>query len=93
MATLTLSQTEARIAELEAKLANKAKVSFKVSPAGAISIYGMGRFPVTLYVSQFNALAAAVPAISAWIKTNPSTDYSKHEKYAAKGVVSLALKD
>ena len=93
MATLTLSMAEARIAELEAKLANKAKVSFKVSPAGAISFYGLGRFPVTLYVSQFEALVAIVPAVQAWIKTNPTSDYSKHEKYAAKGVVSLALKD
>ncbi len=67
MTVLTLTQAEARIAELEAKLATRTKISFKVSDKGAISIYGMGRFPVTLYLSQFNALAAAIPAIQAWI--------------------------
>jgi hypothetical protein len=33
-------------------------LSWKVSEKGAISIYGMGRFPVTLYWSQFQKLAA-----------------------------------
>ena len=28
----------------------------KVSEKGALSIYGLGRFPVTLYVSQFDKL-------------------------------------
>jgi len=83
MPTLTLSQAETRIAELEAKLASRSKVSFKVSDKGAISIYGMGRFPVTLYLSQFKALAAAIPAIEVWIKTDPKS---------ASGV-ALAKKD
>lgn len=74
MTTLTLSQAEARIAELEAKLAVKSKISFKVSPKGAIAIYGLGRFPVTLYLSQFNALNATFPAIAAWIKTGPKNE-------------------
>lgn len=33
-----------------------AKVSFKVSEKGALSIYGLGRWPITLYKSQFDAL-------------------------------------
>jgi ABC-type Fe3+-hydroxamate transport system substrate-binding protein len=81
--TLTLSQAEARIAELEARLASKSKVSFKVSPKGAVAVYGLGRFPVTLYLSQFNALNAAMPAIAAWIKTNPKGEAG--QSLAVKG--------
>jgi hypothetical protein len=42
----------ARIAELEAQ--NKARTvgGLKVSEKGAISTYGIGKFPVTLYLSQ-----------------------------------------
>jgi hypothetical protein len=37
---------------------------------GAISIYGLGRFPITLYRSQMERLIKAVPQIEAFIKTN-----------------------
>jgi hypothetical protein len=43
--TLTPEQMAARIAELEGRL----KISFRVSEKGAVSVYGLGRFPVTLY--------------------------------------------
>lgn len=47
-------------ARLKAKAARQAsaRVRFKVSEKGAISIYGMGRFPITLYKSQLDALAS-----------------------------------
>src|SRR5437868_119553 len=50
-----LEQAAARIAALEAQLAlaNKPKaITMKVSEKGAISIYGLGRFPITLYRGQ-----------------------------------------
>jgi hypothetical protein len=31
-------------------------ISYKVSEKGALSVYGLGRFPVTLYVEQFERL-------------------------------------
>ncbi len=37
---------------------------------GAISIYGLGRFPVTLYRSQLEQFIAAVPQIKAFISAN-----------------------
>lgn len=49
----------ARIAELEAQVAKtpaKKALSLKVSQKGAVSLYGMGRFPVTLYKSQWEQL-------------------------------------
>jgi hypothetical protein len=49
------AQLDAMIAEnqaLKAKAAARAKITLKVSEKGAVSIYGVGRFPVTLYKSQ-----------------------------------------
>lgn len=37
-------------------LAVKQTISFKVSEKGAVSVYGMGRFPVTLYRGQWERL-------------------------------------
>ena len=32
------------------------KVTYKVSDKGAVSVYGLGRFPTTLYVEQWERL-------------------------------------
>src|SRR5258708_6137247 len=45
----------ARIAQLEAQVAAKGTLTFKVSEKGALSIYGMGRYPVSLIESNGNA--------------------------------------
>jgi len=37
---------------------------------GAISIYGLGRFPVTLYRSQWERLLGCKPQIEAFISAN-----------------------
>jgi hypothetical protein len=44
----------------------------KVSDKGALSIYGFGRFPVTLYKSQMLRLLAHGAEIVAFIKANES---------------------
>jgi len=44
---LTPQQMAARIAELEGRLAKGSSLSFKVSEKGGVSVYGLGRFPVT----------------------------------------------
>lgn len=59
--------------EENAKLkANKASAgsSIKVSTKGAVSVYGLGRFPVTLYSSQWEALLSKADDIKAFIQTN-----------------------
>lgn len=56
---------------LEAK-ANRPKGSIKVSPKGAISVYGLGKFPVTLYASQWEALFTKQDEIKAFITENLS---------------------
>ena len=53
-----MARLRAEIEALKAKAAHKATLSLKVSEKGAISIYGLGRFPVTLYRQQAQRLAA-----------------------------------
>jgi hypothetical protein len=69
-------QTElARLrAENEAlKQRRSSTVSIKVSEKGAVSVYGLGRFPVTLYQEQWRKLLASADDIKAFIEENQST--------------------
>jgi len=45
-------------------------VSMKVSEKGGVSIYGLGRFPVTLYQEQWLKLLDLADDIRAFIKEN-----------------------
>ncbi|HVN83940.1 MAG TPA: hypothetical protein VMW17_03750 [Candidatus Binatia bacterium] len=45
-------------------------LSFRVSEKGAVSVYGLGRFPVTLYQEQWDKLLAAADELRAFIETN-----------------------
>ena len=48
-------------------------VRMKVSEKGALSVYGMGRFPVTLYKEQWLKLLDMADDIRAFIAANDST--------------------
>ena len=69
---LTPEQMAARIAELEGRLAKGGSVTFKVSEKGAVSVYGLGRFPVTLYQEQWAKLFSNVDELKAFIEANRS---------------------
>jgi hypothetical protein len=45
-------------------------VGLKVSEKGGVSVYGLGRFPVTLYKEQWAKLLAMADEIRAFIKEN-----------------------
>lgn len=45
-------------------------VSFKVTEKGGVSVYGLGRFPVTLYRGQWEKLMANVDRLKAFIDAN-----------------------
>ena len=47
-------------------------ISMKVSEKGALSVYGMGRFPVTLYKEQWLKLLDMSADIRAFIDANES---------------------
>ena len=68
-----LAQMQAEIEALKAQLAAASKpkaLTMKVSEKGAISLYGLGRFPITLYRGQMERLLDAAPSIRAFIETN-----------------------
>jgi hypothetical protein len=44
--------------------------SLKVSEKGGVSVYGLGRFPVTLYKEQWTKLLAMADEIRTFIKDN-----------------------
>jgi hypothetical protein len=46
------------------------KLAMKVSEKGALSVYGMGRFPVTLYKEQWLRLLSMGEEIKAFIEAN-----------------------
>ncbi len=47
-------------------------LSFRVSEKGAVSVYGMGRFPVTLYKEQWLRLLDMKEQLLAFIQENDS---------------------
>jgi hypothetical protein len=54
------------------KKAGGGNLSLKVSEKGALSIYGMGRFPVTLYKEQWLKLLGISDEIKKFIQDNDS---------------------
>jgi ABC-type uncharacterized transport system YnjBCD substrate-binding protein len=70
--SLTPAEMAARIAELEGRLAKGGSVRFKVSEKGAVSVYGLGRFPVTLYFEQWEKLLSNLEELRSFIEANKS---------------------
>jgi hypothetical protein len=54
--------------------------SLKVSEKGGVSLYGLGRFPVTLYKEQWAKLLDMGDAIRAFIKENEAKLKSKGDE-------------
>jgi len=71
----TKEQLMARIAELEKQAgARKAgKLEFKVSEKGGVSVYGLGRFPTTLYYEQWSRLLDAGEDLRVFLEANKSS--------------------
>lgn len=72
-----LSAEQRRIAELEAMVAAlkagaKRKATLKVSQKGAVSLYGFGQWPVTLYASQWTKVLGMAEDITAFIEAHKS---------------------
>jgi hypothetical protein len=73
MAEPTYDELKARLAELEKSgVRHSGELSFKVGEKGGVSVYGLGRFPVTLYYEQWNRLLEAAPKIREFLEENKS---------------------
>ena len=67
-------------AENEAlKKASARGLNLKVSEKGALSVYGLGRFPVTLYKEQWLKLLGMVDEIKAFIEANSDQLKTKNQ--------------
>ena len=55
-------------------------VSLKVSEKGGLSVYGLGRFPVTLYKEQWAKLLAMGDEIRAFLKEHDAELKGKPER-------------
>ena len=66
--------------ELKAGKKRGGALSLKVSQKGAVSLYGMGRFPVTLYKEQWLRVIEFVGEIKTFIDENQSALKSKGDK-------------
>ncbi|MGH9352919.1 MAG: hypothetical protein ACRD2G_12280 [Terriglobia bacterium] len=72
MPEATNEELLARIAELEkqASARRDRRLEFKVSEKGGVSVYGLGRFPVTLYQEQWRKLLDVADELRAFIEEN-----------------------
>ena len=70
-----IQKLQADNAALAAKADATTKIRYKVSAEkGALSVYGLhSRFPVTLYVQQWERLLRDLPAMQAFIKANEAS--------------------
>jgi hypothetical protein len=62
----------AKIAELEKKSEGRKKgtLEFRVGEKGGVSVYGLGRFPVTLYYEQWIRLLDVANDLRAFLEEN-----------------------
>jgi hypothetical protein len=60
------------------------KLTLRVSQAGAVSVYGLGKFPVTLYREQMVKLMDAKEEILGFIEANASGLKTKADKVIAQ---------
>jgi hypothetical protein len=73
----TEEQLQAEIEKLRAenealKKPARGQMSLRVSEKGALSVYGLGRFPVTLYREQWEKLLGMTEQIRQFIADNDS---------------------
>jgi hypothetical protein len=72
MAEPTYEELKARLADLEKQQGSRRQGSmeFRVSEKGGVSVYGLGRFPVTLYYEQWIKLLDAAERLREFLEEN-----------------------
>jgi hypothetical protein len=74
MSEPSYDELKTKLAELEKQVQGRKRgtLDFKVSEKGGISVYGLGRFPVTLYYEQWVRLLDHAEQIRAFMEENKS---------------------
>ena len=65
-----LERLRAENERLKQQSTKSGALSFRVSEKGAVSVYGLGRFPVTLYQEQWDKLLAQIDDLRRFIEAN-----------------------
>lgn len=65
-----LARLRAENEALKSQKRTAGTLAFKVSDKGAVSVYGLGRFPVTLYQEQWDKLLAQSEELRRFIDEN-----------------------
>jgi hypothetical protein len=67
-------ELKAKVAELEKQSGGKraGTLEFRVGEKGGVSVYGLGRFPVTLYYEQWIRLLDAGDGLRHFLEENKS---------------------
>lgn len=75
MAEPSYEELKARLAELEKQGTGRrsGNLEFRVGEKGGVSVYGLGRFPVTLYYEQWTRLLDATPQLRAFLEENKAS--------------------
>jgi hypothetical protein len=74
MSEPSYDELKAKLAELEKQVEGRKRgtLDYKVSEKGGVSVYGLGRFPVTLYYEQWIRLLDQAEQIRAFMEENKS---------------------
>jgi hypothetical protein len=72
MAEPTYDELKAQLAALQEKVKSRDRraLEFRVSEKGAVSLYGLGRFPVTLYYEQWMKVLDHVDELRTFLEEN-----------------------
>ena len=72
MAEPTYEELKAKLSELEKQQGTRrtGSLEFRVGEKGGVSVYGLGRFPVTLYYEQWIRLLNAAEDLRAFLEEN-----------------------
>lgn len=86
---IELAKLQAELETLRTK-GKPTSPGMKVSPKGALSVYGLGRFPVTLYKAQWYRLLEMTDRIREFIKLNDASLTEKSDESAEEKAVREA---
>lgn len=70
LSQMSADQLRALVAAMASAQPKARAITCRVSAKGALSIYGLGQFPVTLYLSQFDRLNEAWPDVQSFVAEN-----------------------
>jgi hypothetical protein len=74
MSEPSYEELKAQLEQLQKQSGQKRSgtLEFRVGEKGGVSVYGLGRFPVTLYYEQWTRLLNAVPELKAFLDEQKS---------------------